>query len=93
MAAETKHSCYEGTYVNSFQFYLERSGEHKAILQCAQHVLPQEFKKYNKKCCILFREESLVVIVVDVHWRQDVECSHFLVWIITYKVFQLFFFF
>lgn len=84
MAAETKHSCYEGAYVNSFQFYLERSGEHKAILQCVQQVLPREFKRYNKKSkqgtkLHFFRGDSLVVIVVDVHWRQGVLIS----WVIT----------
>ncbi|XP_035532518.1 histamine N-methyltransferase A-like [Morone saxatilis] len=45
MAAETKQSCYEGSSVQSFQFYLEHSGEHKAILQCVYDVLPGEFKR------------------------------------------------
>lgn len=45
MAAETKQSCYEGGSVSSFQFYLERSGEHEAILRCVRDVLPREFKR------------------------------------------------
>ena len=31
MAAEAKQTCYEGSAVQSFQFYLEQSGEHEAI--------------------------------------------------------------
>uniref|UniRef100_A0A3Q3W6C3 Histamine N-methyltransferase n=1 Tax=Mola mola TaxID=94237 RepID=A0A3Q3W6C3_MOLML len=38
-------TCYEGSSVQSFQFYLENSGEHKAILQYVQHTLPGEFKR------------------------------------------------
>ncbi|KAM9347760.1 histamine N-methyltransferase A-like [Symphorus nematophorus] len=45
MAAEAKQTCYEGSSVQSFQFYLEHSGEHKAILQCVHDVLPGEFKR------------------------------------------------
>ncbi|XP_023280623.1 histamine N-methyltransferase A-like isoform X1 [Seriola lalandi dorsalis] len=45
MAAEAKQSCYEGSAVQSFQFYLEKSGEHEAILQCVQSILPGEFKR------------------------------------------------
>ncbi|XP_041663640.1 histamine N-methyltransferase-like [Cheilinus undulatus] len=45
MAEETKQTCYEGSYVHSFQFYLEHSGEHKAILKCANNVLPAEFQR------------------------------------------------
>lgn len=43
MAAE--HTCYEGDTVPNFQFYLEHSGEHKAMLQCVQNVLPGEFTR------------------------------------------------
>lgn len=49
MAAEPKQSCYEGSGVSSFQFYLERSGEHDAILRCVRDFLPQEFKRYKKQ--------------------------------------------
>ncbi|XP_029315318.1 histamine N-methyltransferase-like [Cottoperca gobio] len=45
MAAEAKHSCYEGSAVQSFQFYLEHSGEHEAILQCLHKILPGEFTR------------------------------------------------
>ncbi|XP_059199676.1 histamine N-methyltransferase A-like [Centropristis striata] len=43
--AEEKQTCYEGSSVQSFQFYLEHSGEHKAILQCVHNLLPGEFKR------------------------------------------------
>ncbi|XP_069554758.1 histamine N-methyltransferase-like [Brachyistius frenatus] len=45
MAAEAKHTCYEGCSVQSFQFYLEHSGEHKAILECVHNILPGEFQR------------------------------------------------
>ncbi|XP_042282988.1 histamine N-methyltransferase A-like [Thunnus maccoyii] len=45
MAAEVKQTCYEGSSVQSFQFYLEHSGEHKAILHWVQKILPGEFKR------------------------------------------------
>ncbi|XP_039673041.1 histamine N-methyltransferase A-like isoform X2 [Perca fluviatilis] len=45
MAAEAKQTCYEGSSVQSFQFYLEHSGEHEAILQCVHNILPGEFKR------------------------------------------------
>uniref|UniRef100_A0A4W6DEX8 Histamine N-methyltransferase n=1 Tax=Lates calcarifer TaxID=8187 RepID=A0A4W6DEX8_LATCA len=45
MAAEAKQTCYEGSSVQSFQFYLKHSGEHKAILQCVHSILPGEFKR------------------------------------------------
>lgn len=49
MAAEAKQTCYEGSSVQSFQFYLEHSGEHKIVLQCVHDILPGEFKRYKKK--------------------------------------------
>ncbi|KAK1903340.1 Histamine N-methyltransferase A [Dissostichus eleginoides] len=45
MAAEAKQTCYEGSCVQSFQFYLEHSGEHEAIMQCVHNVLPGEFQR------------------------------------------------
>ncbi|XP_034549786.1 histamine N-methyltransferase-like [Notolabrus celidotus] len=45
MAEEGKQTCYEGSSVQSFQFYLEHSGEHKAILKCAHDVLPGEWQR------------------------------------------------
>ncbi|KAM4731967.1 histamine N-methyltransferase A-like [Anableps anableps] len=45
MSAETKHTCYEGCNVNIFQLYLQKSGEHAAILKCLQNALPAEFKR------------------------------------------------
>ncbi|TKS67460.1 Histamine N-methyltransferase [Collichthys lucidus] len=43
MAAE--QTCYEGSAVQSFRFYLEHSGEHKAILKRIPDILPGEFKR------------------------------------------------
>ncbi|XP_074551349.1 histamine N-methyltransferase-like [Halichoeres trimaculatus] len=45
MAEETKQTCYEGSSVQSFQFYLQHSGEHEAILKCAHDILPGEFQR------------------------------------------------
>ncbi|XP_013856708.1 histamine N-methyltransferase [Austrofundulus limnaeus] len=45
MAAEAKQTCYEGCAVDSFQFYLERSGEHAAVLKGVQNLLPEEYKR------------------------------------------------
>lgn len=49
MAAEAQHTCYEGDNVHIFQFYLEHSGEHKAIVQCVNNLLAREFKRYSRK--------------------------------------------
>ncbi|XP_026233010.1 histamine N-methyltransferase-like [Anabas testudineus] len=48
MAAEARQTCYEGSAVQSFHFFLEHSGEHKAILQCVHKVLPGEFKRIGE---------------------------------------------
>ncbi|XP_045909843.1 histamine N-methyltransferase-like [Micropterus dolomieu] len=45
MAAEAKQTCYEGSSVQSFRFFLEHSGEHQAILQRVHDILPGEFKR------------------------------------------------
>ncbi|XP_060944798.1 histamine N-methyltransferase A-like isoform X2 [Limanda limanda] len=45
MAAEAKQTCYEGSAVQSFQFYLEHSGEHEAIVQGVHSILPAQFKR------------------------------------------------
>ncbi|XP_008275404.1 histamine N-methyltransferase-like [Stegastes partitus] len=45
MAAEPNETCYDGNCAQSFQFYLQHSGEHKAIVQCVQNVLPGEFTR------------------------------------------------
>uniref|UniRef100_A0A3P8SW98 Histamine N-methyltransferase n=1 Tax=Amphiprion percula TaxID=161767 RepID=A0A3P8SW98_AMPPE len=45
MAVEPTSVCYEGNIVPNFQFYLEHSEEHKAMLQCVQNVLPGEFTR------------------------------------------------
>ncbi|CAJ1071324.1 histamine N-methyltransferase-like [Xyrichtys novacula] len=45
MAEETKQTCYEGNSVQSFQFYLQHSGEHDAILKTAHDVLPAQFQR------------------------------------------------
>lgn len=48
MAAEVKQTCYDGTCVQNFQFYLEHSGEHQAILQFAHDILPRELKRIGE---------------------------------------------
>ncbi|XP_030614613.1 histamine N-methyltransferase A-like [Archocentrus centrarchus] len=48
MAAEAQHTCYEGDSVHNFQFYLEHSGEHKAIVQCLNNILAGEFKRIGE---------------------------------------------
>ncbi|KAF3695047.1 Histamine N-methyltransferase A [Channa argus] len=48
MAAEAKQTCYEGSAVQSFLFFLEHSGEHKAILQHLHSILPGEFKRMGE---------------------------------------------
>ncbi|XP_070694290.1 histamine N-methyltransferase A-like [Pempheris klunzingeri] len=45
MAVEAKQTCYEGSVVRNFQFYLEHSGEHSAILQGVHNILPGELKR------------------------------------------------
>lgn len=45
MAAEKKWTCYDGQCVQNFQFYLEHSGEHQAIVQSLNSLLPGEFKR------------------------------------------------
>lgn len=47
-SAMAEQTCYEGSAVQSFQFYLEHSGEHKAILQHIPDILPGEFKRYRR---------------------------------------------
>lgn len=49
MAAEAQHTCYEGDSVRMFRFYLEHSGEHKAVVRCVNSVLAGEFKRYSRK--------------------------------------------
>lgn len=49
MAAEAQHTCYEGDNVHNFQFYLEHSGEHKALMQCVNNLLATEFERYSRK--------------------------------------------
>ncbi|KAM6955431.1 histamine N-methyltransferase A-like [Lycodopsis pacificus] len=45
MAVDPKTTCYDDTRAQSFQFYLQHSGEHKAILQSLHNILPGEFKR------------------------------------------------
>uniref|UniRef100_A0A3P9LZZ2 Histamine N-methyltransferase n=1 Tax=Oryzias latipes TaxID=8090 RepID=A0A3P9LZZ2_ORYLA len=44
MAEEGNSTCYDITTVDHFQLYLEKSGEHSAILQSVQSVLPKNFR-------------------------------------------------
>ncbi|XP_041857669.1 histamine N-methyltransferase-like [Melanotaenia boesemani] len=45
MAADEKQTCYQGVYLNSFQFYLEKSGEHAVLRQYVEKILPGEFQR------------------------------------------------
>lgn len=45
MAAEGRKTCYEGSSIQSFQFFLEHSGEHEAVLQLVLDILPAHFKR------------------------------------------------
>lgn len=58
MAAETKQTCYEGSSVDSFQFYLKHSGEHEAMLQSVHNILPGLMKRYKRET----QEVQLVVM-------------------------------
>uniref|UniRef100_A0A3Q4HZ47 Histamine N-methyltransferase-like n=1 Tax=Neolamprologus brichardi TaxID=32507 RepID=A0A3Q4HZ47_NEOBR len=42
------NTCYEGDTVHIFQFYLEHSGDHKAIMQCVNNLLAREFKRIGE---------------------------------------------
>uniref|UniRef100_A0A8C6UPU4 Histamine N-methyltransferase n=1 Tax=Neogobius melanostomus TaxID=47308 RepID=A0A8C6UPU4_9GOBI len=41
-------TCDHGSCVHNFQLYLEHSGEHQAMLQCMNSVLPAEFKRIGE---------------------------------------------
>nr|XP_057938338.1 histamine N-methyltransferase-like [Doryrhamphus excisus] len=45
MAEEAKLSCYDGSHVDNFEFYLQHSGEHEAILHFLMKHLQEEFKR------------------------------------------------
>ncbi|XP_068594135.1 histamine N-methyltransferase A-like [Cebidichthys violaceus] len=45
MAVDPKTTCYDSASAQSFQLYLQHSGEHKAIIQCLHNILPGEFKR------------------------------------------------
>ncbi|XP_075960212.1 histamine N-methyltransferase A-like [Anarhichas minor] len=45
MAVDPKTTCYDDTCAQSFEFYLQQSGEHAAILQSLHNILPGEFKR------------------------------------------------
>ncbi|XP_054643510.1 histamine N-methyltransferase-like isoform X2 [Dunckerocampus dactyliophorus] len=45
MATEAKRSSFEGNKVESFQLYLQHSGEHEYVLQFLMKYLPAEFKR------------------------------------------------
>uniref|UniRef100_A0A8C7XI08 Histamine N-methyltransferase n=1 Tax=Oryzias sinensis TaxID=183150 RepID=A0A8C7XI08_9TELE len=45
MDEEGNSTCYDITTVDHFQLYLEKSGEHSAILQSVQSVLPKNFRE------------------------------------------------
>ncbi|KAK9537405.1 hypothetical protein VZT92_005027 [Zoarces viviparus] len=45
MAVDPKTTCYDDTCAESFQFYLQHSGEHAAILQSLHKILPGEFER------------------------------------------------
>ncbi|KAM6955430.1 histamine N-methyltransferase A-like [Lycodopsis pacificus] len=45
MAVDPKTTCYDDTRAQSFQSYLQQSGQHKAVLRSLHKVLPGEFKR------------------------------------------------
>ncbi|XP_075960210.1 histamine N-methyltransferase A-like [Anarhichas minor] len=45
MAVDPKTTCYDDTRAQSFQSYLQQSGQHKAVLQSLNNILPGEFKR------------------------------------------------
>ncbi|XP_037345484.2 histamine N-methyltransferase A-like [Pungitius pungitius] len=45
MAVDPKTTCYDGSCSQSFQFYLQHSGEHEAIFKCLHDLLPGEFRR------------------------------------------------
>ncbi|XP_029967936.1 histamine N-methyltransferase A-like [Salarias fasciatus] len=49
MASEAQQTCYEGDTVDKFQFYLQQSGEHQAMIKAVHNLLPQEFQRIAKE--------------------------------------------
>lgn len=45
MAADAGQAFYQGDVVQNFELYLQKTGEHDAVFQCIQDILPREFKK------------------------------------------------
>lgn len=49
MTSGEQQTCYEGDAVDSFQFYLQHSGEHQAMIEMIHNLLPQEFQRIAKE--------------------------------------------
>lgn len=49
MTSGAPQTCYEGECVENFQFYLQHSGEHQAVIDSLQNFLPQEFQRIAKE--------------------------------------------
>ncbi|XP_068594110.1 histamine N-methyltransferase-like [Cebidichthys violaceus] len=45
MAVDPKTTFFDGACAQSYQVFLQQSGDHKAILQCLHNILPGEFKR------------------------------------------------
>ncbi|KAK9537406.1 hypothetical protein VZT92_005027 [Zoarces viviparus] len=45
MAVDPRTTCYDDTRAQCFQFYLQHSGEHAAVLRSLHNILPGEFKR------------------------------------------------
>lgn len=45
MAAGAGQPFYQGDVVQNFELYLQKTGEHDAVFQCIQDILPLEFRK------------------------------------------------
>lgn len=50
MTTTTTQAGYEGDYVERFQFYLQHSGEHTAMREFMDKVLPGEFARWETAC-------------------------------------------
>ncbi|KAM6955426.1 histamine N-methyltransferase A-like [Lycodopsis pacificus] len=45
MAVDPKTTCYDDTRAESYQSYIQQSGQHKAVLRSLHNILPGEFKR------------------------------------------------
>lgn len=48
MEGATRKTCYEGTAVQNFKLFMERSREHEVIVPYLSEILQQEFNRYSR---------------------------------------------